>query len=70
MLETAIFYVFAAVLLVSAAAIITARNPVRAVLCMGSAFSRRPAFPSLRWWRRPSPPMRRASLPRKNGRVM
>ena len=38
MLETAIFYVFAAVLLVSAVAIITARNPVHAVLCMVLCF--------------------------------
>lgn len=38
MFETAIFYVFAAVLLVSAVAIITVRNPVHAVLCMVLCF--------------------------------
>jgi len=38
MFETAIFYVFAAVLVVSAVAIITARNPVHAVLCMVLCF--------------------------------
>src|SRR3989338_2878328 len=38
MFETALFYVFAAVLLVSAVAIITARNPVHAVLCMVLCF--------------------------------
>jgi NADH-quinone oxidoreductase subunit J len=36
--ETAIFYAFAAVLVVSAAAVITARNPVHAVLCMVLCF--------------------------------
>jgi len=45
MLETAIFYVFAAALLVSAAAIITARNPVRAVLCMGLCFFKEAGVP-------------------------
>jgi len=34
MFETVMFYIFAAILLVSAVAIITARNPVHAVLCM------------------------------------
>lgn len=38
MFETVIFYAFAAVLLVSAVAIITARNPVHAVLCMVLCF--------------------------------
>lgn len=38
MFETAIFYAFAAVLVVSAAAVITARNPVHAVLCMVLCF--------------------------------
>ena len=38
MLETALFYAFAAVLVVSAVAIIMARNPVHAVLCMVLCF--------------------------------
>jgi len=38
MVETAIFYFFAAVLVGSALAIITARNPVHAVLCMVLCF--------------------------------
>jgi len=38
MFETLIFYAFAAVLVVSALAIITARNPVHAVLCMVLCF--------------------------------
>jgi NADH-quinone oxidoreductase subunit J len=38
MFETLIFYVFAAVLVGSAVAIITARNPVHAVLCMVLCF--------------------------------
>lgn len=38
MFEIAIFYVLAAVLLVSAVAIITVRNPVHAVLCMVLCF--------------------------------
>lgn len=38
MFETVLFYVFGAVLLGSAVAIITARNPVHAVLCMVLCF--------------------------------
>ncbi|OGA48920.1 MAG: NADH:ubiquinone oxidoreductase subunit J [Betaproteobacteria bacterium RIFCSPLOWO2_12_FULL_62_58] len=38
MFEIALFYAFAAVLVVSAIAIITARNPVHAVLCMVQCF--------------------------------
>jgi len=38
MFETVMFYIFAAILLVSAVAIITARNPVHAVLCMVLCF--------------------------------
>jgi len=38
MLETVIFYVFATILVVSAVAIITARNTVHAVLCMVLCF--------------------------------
>ena len=38
MFETVLFYIFAAVLLVSAVAIITMRNPVHAVLCMVLCF--------------------------------
>lgn len=38
MFETAIFYGFATVLVVSAIAIVTARNPVHAVLCMVLCF--------------------------------
>jgi len=38
MFETVLFYVFAAVLVVSAIAIITVRNPVHAVLCMVLCF--------------------------------
>ncbi len=38
MFETVLFYAFAAVLLLSAVAIITARNPVHAVLCMVLCF--------------------------------
>ena len=38
MFETVLFYIFAAVLLLSAVAIITMRNPVHAVLCMVLCF--------------------------------
>lgn len=38
MIETALFYAFAGILVVSAIAIITARNPVHAVFCMVLCF--------------------------------
>lgn len=38
MFETVLFYAFAAMLVVSAVAIITARNPVHAVLCLVLCF--------------------------------
>ena len=38
MIESWLFYAFAAVLVVSAVAVVAARNPVHAVLCMVQCF--------------------------------
>jgi len=59
MFESAVFYAFAAVLLVSATLVITSRNPVHSALFLCSPSSPRPApgcccapssSPSRWWW--------------------